>query len=177
MGNKKIKLTNNIKAHVDYTGAVEIVYFDVIQGKKVINAYNSAKPQLFKSLVKFLAGDSNNSIPSKIDLYVKENEQYQSALIISIPYLTSPLILKATLNGDTYTYENTDSDCNCIGFSFIIPKGSFKTNLTQTETKISKLGLLDSEGQSFAELELSENEQINIDNTSNIQIYWRLIFS
>ena len=68
---KKINITDKIGTAIAYKGCVTIEYFDKIDGKKVINAYNKGQTALFNAIVKMLSGRDINNIarPSSIDLF------------------------------------------------------------------------------------------------------------
>ena len=67
---KKINITDKIGTAIAYKGCVTIEYFDKIDGKKVINAYNEGQTALFNAIVKMLEGrDINNIVrPSNFSL-------------------------------------------------------------------------------------------------------------
>lgn len=179
---KKINITDKIGAAITYKGCVTIEYFDKIDGKKVINAYNEGRTALFNAIVKMLSGRDINNIarPSSIDLF----DAGGSVLSRPVAYLVTPVLYIAEKHIDdkgniTYTYSNDDNvetDANCIMYSFTIALGNYKSEANGK--KVTTLKLSDeSGGKVFAILDLTEiNSTITIDTSSNMQIYWRLIF-
>ena len=174
---KKINITDKIGTAIAYKGCVTIEYFDKIDGKKVINAYNEGQTALFNAIVKMLSGRDINNIarPSSIDLFDDGNE---SVLNRPVKYLVNPVLYVATKGTDKYTYSSTnvETDANCIMYSFTIALGNYKSEANGK--KVTTLKLSDeSGGKVFAILNLTEiNSTITIDTSSNMQIYWRLIF-
>ena len=180
---KKINITDKIGTAIAYKGCVTIEYFDKIDGKKVINAYNEGQTALFNAIVKMLSGRDINNIarPSSIDLF---NDEGESVLNRPVTYLVTPVLYIAKKHIDdkgniTYTYSNGDNvetDANCIMYSFTIALGNYKSEANGK--KVTTLKLSDeSGGKVFAILDLTEiNSTITIDTSSNMQIYWRLIF-
>ena len=173
---KKLNISDKIET-VTYKGCVTIEYFDIVKGKKVINAYNAGTSYLFNSLARALRGDTFD-IPDSIMLYKGNNDTTDKILASPIPYTTTPLLYSATYNGSDYTYLAISADnqlANCLGYTFIIPKGSFIN--VESDTKITRLALLNSKyNTTFATLTLDIDKQFTADNTSNIQIMWKLIF-
>ena len=173
---KKINITDKIGTAIAYKGCVTIEYFDKIDGKKVINAYNEGQTALFNAIVKMLEGrDINNIVrPAQIDLLTSEG----SVLNGPVSYVVNPILYVATKNGDKYNYSNNDVEekANCIMYSFTIALGNYKSEANGK--KVTTLKLSDeSGGKVFAILDLTKiNSTITIDTSSNIQIYWRLIF-
>ena len=173
---KKFNISDTIAA-VTYKGCVTIEYFDIVKGKKTINAYNEGTNNLFDSLAKALRKDTF-TIPDSIMLY-KGNSDADNVLNSPIPYTVTPLLYRATYNESAkrYLYENiTGNDlANCVGYAFIVPKGSF-TNVS-SDTKVTRLTLVNSTNNTtFATLTLEGDKQFVADNNSNIQILWKLIF-
>lgn len=180
---KKINITDKIGTAIAYKGCVTIEYFDKINGKKVINAYNEGQTALFNAIVKMLSGrDINNIVrPSSINLFDDGDEP---VLNRPVAYLVTPVLYIAEKHIDdkgniTYTYSNGDNvetDANCIMYSFTIALGNYKSEANGK--KVTTLKLSDeSGGKVFAILYLTEiNSTITIDTSSNMQIYWRLIF-
>ena len=152
-------------------------YFDKIDGKKVINAYNEGRTALFNAIVKMLSGRDINNIarPSSIDLF---NDKDESVLNRPVKYLVNPVLYVATKGTDKYTYSSTnvETGANCIMYSFTIALGNYKSEANGK--KVTTLKLSDeSGGKVFAILDLTKiNSTITIDTSSNMQIYWRLIF-
>ena len=179
---KKINITDKIGTAIAYKGCVTIEYFDKIDGKKVINAYNEGQTALFNAIVKMLSGrDINNIVrPAQIDLLTSEG----SVLSRPVAYLVTPVLYIAEKHIDdkgniTYTYSNGDNvetDANCIMYSFTIALGNYKSEANGK--KVTTLKLSDeSGGKVFAILDLTKiGSTITIDTSSNMQIYWRLIF-
>ena len=101
---KKINITDKIGTAIAYKGCVTIEYFDKIDGKKVINAYNEGQTALFNAIVKMLEGrDINNIVrPAQIDLLTSEG----SVLSGPVPYVVNPILYVATKEGDKYNYSN-----------------------------------------------------------------------
>ena len=174
---KKINITDKIGTAITYKGCVTIEYFDKIDGKKVINAYNEGRTALFNAIVKMLSGRDINNIarPSSIDLFDAGGE---SVLNRPVKYLVNPVLYVATKGTDKYTYSSTnvETDANCIMYSFTIALGNYKSEANGK--KVTTLKLSDENGgKVFAILDLTEiNSTITIDTSSNMQIYWRLIF-
>lgn len=174
---KKINITDKIGTAIAYKGCVTIEYFDKIDGKKVINAYNEGQTALFNAIVKMLSGRDINNIarPSSIDLFDDGDE---SVLNRPVKYLVNPVLYVATKGTDKYTYSSTNVEtaANCIMYSFTIALGNYKSEANGK--KVTTLKLSDeSGGKVFAILDLTEiNSTITIDTSSNMQIYWRLIF-
>ena len=174
---KKINITDKIGTAIAYKGCVTIEYFDKIDGKKVINAYNEGQTALFNAIVKMLSGRDINNIarPSSIDLFDGGNEP---VLNRPVKYLVNPVLYVATKGTDKYTYSSTnvEADANCIMYSFTIALGNYKSGANGK--KVTTLKLSDESGDKvFAILDLAEiNSTITIDTSSNMQIYWRLIF-
>lgn len=174
---KKINIADKIGTAVAYKGCVTIEYFDKINGKKVINAYNEGQTALFNAIVKMLSGRDINNIarPSSIDLFDAGGE---SVLNRPVKYLVNPVLYVATKGTDKYTYSSTnvETDANCIMYSFTIALGNYKSEANGK--KVTTLKLSDENGgKVFAILDLTEiNSTITIDTSSNMQIYWRLIF-
>ena len=179
---KKINITDKIGTAIAYKGCVTIEYFDKIDGKKVINTYNEGQTALFNAIVKMLEGrDINNIVrPAQIDLLTSEG----SVLSRPVAYLVTPVLYIAEKHTDdkgniTYTYSNGDNvetDANCIMYSFTIALGNYKSEANGK--KVTTLKLSDeSGGKVFAILDLTKiGSTITIDTSSNMQIYWRLIF-
>ena len=182
---KKINITDKIGTAIAYKGCVTIEYFDKIDGKKVINAYNEGRTALFNAIVKMLSGRDINNIarPSSIDLFADGNEP---VLNRPVTYLVTPVLYIAKKHIDdkgniTYTYSNGDNvetDANCIMYSFTIALGNYDSGVDGKEVTILKLlGGGTNKDKVFAILDLTKiNSTITIDTSSNIQIYWRLIF-
>ena len=174
---KKINITDKIGTAITYKGCVTVEYFDKIDGKKVINAYNEGRTALFNAIVKMLSGRDINNIarPSSIDLFDAGGE---SVLNRPVKYLVNPVLYVATKGTDKYTYSSTnvETDANCIMYSFTIALGNYKSEANGK--KVTTLKLSDENGgKVFAILDLTEiNSTITIDTSSNMQIYWRLIF-
>lgn len=174
---KKINITDKIGTAIAYKGCVTIEYFDKIDGKKVINAYNEGQTALFNAIVKMLSGRDINNIarPSSIDLF---NDKDESVLNRPVKYLVNPVLYVATKGTDKYTYSSTnvETNANCIMYSFTIALGNYKSEANGK--KVTTLKLSDeSGGKVFAILDLTKiNSTITIDTSSNMQIYWRLIF-
>lgn len=174
---KKINITDKIGTAITYKGCVTIEYFDKIDGKKVINAYNEGQTALFNAIVKMLSGRDINNIarPSSIDLF---DDGGEPVLNRPVKYLVNPVLYVATKATDKYTYSSTnvETDANCIMYSFTIALGNYKSEANGK--KVTTLKLSDeSGGKVFAILDLTEiNSTITIDTSSNMQIYWRLIF-
>ena len=173
---KKINITDKIGTAITYKGCVTIEYFDKIDGKKVINAYNEGQTALFNAIVKMLEGrDINNIVrPAQIDLLTAEG----SVLSGPVPYVVNPVLYVATKSTDKYTYSSTnvETDANCIMYSFTIALGNYNSEVDGKEVTTLKLSD-ESGGKVFAILDLTEiNSTITIDTSSNMQIYWRLIF-
>ena len=180
---KKINITDKIGTAIAYKGCVTIEYFDKIDGKKVINAYNEGQTALFNAIVKMLSGRDINNIarPSSIDLFDGGNK---SVLNRPVAYLVTPVLYIAEKHTDdkgniTYAYSNGDNvetDANCIMYSFTIALGNYKSEANGK--KVTTLKLSDESGDKvFAILDLTKiNSTITIDTSSNMQIYWRLIF-
>lgn len=174
---KKINITDKIGTAITYKGCVTIEYFDKIDGKKVINAYNEGQTALFNAIVKMLSGRDINNIarPSSIDLFADGGEP---VLNRPVKYLVNPVLYVATKGTDKYTYSSTnvETDANCIMYSFTIALGNYKSEANGK--KVTTLKLSDEGGgKVFAILDLTEiNSTITIDTSSNMQIYWRLIF-
>ena len=175
---KKINITDKIGTAVAYKGCVTIEYFDKISGKKVINAYNEGQTALFNAIVKMLEGrDINNIVrPAQIDLLTSEG----SVLSGPVPYVVNPILYVATKKGDKYNYSSKDveTDANCIMYSFTIALGNYDSGVDGKEVTILKLlGGDANKDKVFAILDLTKiGPTIKIDTSSNIQIYWRLIF-
>ena len=174
---KKINITDKIGTAITYKGCVTVEYFDKIDGKKVINAYNEGQTALFNAIVKMLSGRDINNIarPSSIDLFDDEDNP---VLNRPVKYLVNPVLYVATKGTDKYTYSSTnvETDANCIMYSFTIALGNY--NSEANGKKVTTLKLSDESGDKvFAILDLTEiNSTITIDTSSNMQIYWRLIF-
>ena len=174
---KKINITDKIGTAITYKGCVTIEYFDKIDGKKVINAYNEGQTALFNAIVKMLSGRDINNIarPSSIDLF---DDGGEPVLNRPVKYLVNPVLYVATKATDKYTYSSTnvETDANCIMYSFTIALSNYKSEANGK--KVTTLKLSDeSGGKVFAILDLTEiNSTITIDTSSNMQIYWRLIF-
>ena len=175
---KKINIADKIGTAIAYKGCVTIEYFDKIDGKKVINAYNEGQTALFNAIVKMLEGrDINNIVrPAQIDLLTSEG----SVLNGPVSYEVNPILNVATKNGDKYNYSNNDVEekANCIMYSFTIALGNYDSGVDGKEVTILKLlGGGTNKDKVFAILDLTKiNSTITIDTSSNIQIYWRLIF-
>ena len=181
---KKINITDKIGTAIAYKGCVTIEYFDKIDGKKVINAYNEGQAALFNAIVKMLSGRDINNIarPAQIDLLTSEG----SVLSRPVAYLVTPVLYIAEKHIDdkeniTYTYSNGDNvetDANCIMYSFTIALGNYDSGVDGKEVTILKLlGGDTNKDKVFAILDLTKiGPTIKIDTSSNIQIYWRLIF-
>ena len=175
---KKINIADKIGTAVAYKGCVTIEYFDKISGKKVINAYNEGQAALFNAIVKMLEGrDINNIVrPAQIDLLTAEG----SVLSGPVPYVVNPVLYVATKGTDKYTYSSTnvETDANCIMYSFTIALGNYDSGVDGKEVTILKLlGGDANKDKVFAILDLTKiGPTIKIDTSSNIQIYWRLIF-
>ena len=174
---KKINITDKIGTAITYKGCVTVEYFDKIDGKKVINAYNEGQTALFNAIVKMLSGRDINNIarPSSIDLFDDGNE---SVLNRPVKYLVNPVLYVATKGTDKYTYSSTnvETDANCIMYSFTIALGNYNSEVDGKEVTTLKLSD-ESGGKVFAILDLTKiNSTITIDTSSNMQIYWRLIF-
>lgn len=175
---KKINITDKIGTAIAYKGCVTIEYFDKIDGKKVINAYNEGQTVLFNAIVKMLSGRDINNIarPAQIDLLTSEG----SVLNGPVSYAVNPILYVATKNGDKYNYSNNDVEekANCIMYSFTIALGNYDSGVDGKEVTILKLlGGDANKDKVFAILDLTKiGPTIKIDTSSNIQIYWRLIF-
>ena len=175
---KKINITDKIGTAIAYKGCVTVEYFDKIDGKKVINAYNEGQTALFNAIVKMLEGrDINNIVrPAQIDLLTSEG----SVLNGPVSYVVNPILYVATKEGDKYNYSNNDVEekANCIMYSFTIALGNYDSGVDGKEVTILKLlGGGTNKDKVFAILDLTKiNSTITIDTSSNIQIYWRLIF-
>ena len=182
---KKINITDKIGTAIAYKGCVTIEYFDKIDGKKVINAYNEGQTALFNAIVKMLSGRDINNItrPSSIDLFDDGNK---SVLNRPVAYLVTPVLYIAEKHIDdkgniTYTYSNGDNvetNANCIMYSFTIALGNYNSEVDGKEvTTLKLLGDNNNENKVFAILDLTKiGSTIKIDTSSNMQIYWRLIF-
>ena len=174
---KKINITDKIGTAITYKGCVTVEYFDKIDGKKVINAYNEGQTALFNAIVKMLSGGDINNIarPSSIDLF---DDGGKPVLNNPVKYLVNPVLYVATKGTDKYTYSSTnvETDANCIMYSFTIALGNYKSEANGK--KVTTLKLSDeSGGKVFAILDLTKiGSTITIDTSSNMQIYWRLIF-
>lgn len=175
---KKINIADKINTAIAYKGCVTVEYFDKINGKKVINAHNEGQTALFNAIVKMLEGRDINSIsrPSSIGLF---NAGGENVLNGSVKYLVTPVlyVAKKDTNGNyTYSSSNVETSANCIMYSFTIALNNYKTGIT--DNTVTTLKLLNAEGtELFATLDLTKMDQtIKIDTTSNMQIYWRLIF-
>lgn len=191
---KKINITDKIGTAIAYKGCVTIEYFDKIDGKKVINAYNEGQTALFNAIVKMLSGRDINNIarPKQIDLFTlvpstdPSAPKESSVLSRPVAYLVTPVLYIAEKHIDdkgniTYTYSNGDNvetDANCIMYSFTIALGNYNSEVDGKEvTTLKLLGDNNNENKVFAILDLeSINSTIKIDTSSNMQIYWRLIF-
>ena len=182
---KKINITDKIGTAIAYKGCVTIEYFDKIDGKKVINAYNEGQTALFNAIVKMLSGRDINNIarPSSIELF---DDRGEPVLNRPVAYLVTPVLYIAEKHTDdkgniTYTYSNGDNvetDANCIMYSFTIALGNYNSEANGKKvTTLKLLGDNNNENKVFAILDLeSINSTIKIDTSSNMQIYWRLIF-
>lgn len=181
---KKINITDKIGTAIAYKGCVTIEYFDKIDGKKVINAYNEGQTALFNAIVKMLSGRDINNIarPKQINLLTSEG----SVLSRPVAYLVTPVLYIAEKHIDdkgniTYTYstgDNVETDANCIMYSFTIALGNYNSEVDGKEvTTLKLLGDNNNENKVFAILDLTKiGSTIKIDTSSNMQIYWRLIF-
>ncbi len=175
---KKINIADKIGTAIAYKGCVTIEYFDKIDGKKVINAYNEGQTALFNAIVKMLEGrDINNIVrPAQIDLLTSEG----SVLSGPVSYVVNPILYVATKKGDKYNYSSKDVEtrANCIMYSFTIALGNYNSGVDGKEVTILKLlGGGANKDKVFAILDLTKiGPTIKIDTSSNIQIYWRLIF-
>lgn len=182
---KKINITDKIGTAITYKGCVTVEYFDKIDGKKVINAYNEGQAALFNAIVKMLEGrDINNIIrPSHIDLFANDGAAAVEILNGPVPYLNDPILFRATKGYDeygnvkyTYDNENIETQANCIMYSFTIALSNYVQDADGKVVTTLKL-LNKDNGKVFAILDLeSINSTIKIDTSSNMQIYWRLIF-
>lgn len=175
---KKINIADKIGTAIAYKGCVTVEYFDKIDGKKVINAYNEGQTALFNAIVKMLSGRDINNIarPKQIDLLTSEG----SVLNGPVSYVVNPILYVATKNGDKYNYSNNDVEekANCIMYSFTITLGNYDSEVDGKEvTTLKLLGDNNNENKVFAILDLTKiGSTIKIDTSSNMQIYWRLIF-
>ena len=176
---KKINITDKIGTAIAYKGCVTIEYFDKIDGKKVINAYNEGQTALFNAIVKMLSGRDINNIarPAQIDLLTPED----SVLSRPVAYLVTPVLYIAKKHIDdkgniTYTYSNGDNvetNANCIMYSFTIALGNYNSEVDGKEvTTLKLLGDNNNENKVFAILDLTKiGSTIKIDTSSNMQIY------
>ena len=170
---KKINITDKIGTAITYKGCVTVEYFDKIDGKKVINAYNEGQTALFNAIVKMLEGRDINNIarPAQIDLLTSEG----SVLSGPVPYVVNPILYVATKGTDKYTYSSTnvETDANCIMYSFTIALGNYDSGVDGKEVTILKLlGGDANKDKVFAILDLTKiGPTIKIDTSSNIQIY------
>lgn len=167
----KMEITDKVNA-ITYDGCVTIKCFSIVNGKKVINIHNKGENALFESIVHALRGDSFDR-PAAVRL---GNSEHDDAIGVSYAYRTTPLLYHATYQGDgVYIYSaisesDPSSTANCLSYEFTIPSGAAATG-----TKITKLKLVNG-NKVFASVQLGSDKEITIDSTSNIQIYWRLIF-
>ena len=86
---KKFDISDKVAA-ITYKGCVTIEYFDIVKGKKIINAYNEGTYNLFDSLAKALRKDTF-TIPDSIMLY-KGSDDTDNILNSPVHYTVTPLL-------------------------------------------------------------------------------------
>lgn len=189
------KQNNNSSTTIKYKGNVTIKYVDKTGKPRQVSKHNEGKLGLFTFLSLCLAGAQKTAqiyAPSRLGLYNQDDSTLvTTALSNFIPYYSSPKTYYQNSQGQWI--EGTDN-CSKVVYSFLVTPQS----LNSSSSDITTCNLLrlvssnytnnESSGNSdkylCAEMQLLNtptqngtlNEQIQLDGTSNILIYWELTF-
>lgn len=178
--NNIINANDVIEPKVKYRGSVKILYMDKASGKtRIIKKHNQGGPGLFSAICRMLGGlDVTDYVPSYIygynAIYSDENKNAAKQMFTQKITFASTPVLYMINNQGLEQASNSGEKANVVEYTFMVPMANLKS--TSGNDSIKCLVLYNNRGDKCAQLNLESHEEIKLNLTNNILIYWKLKF-